>query len=562
MGYPAAPYARIVRFSALVLVLVLVLAGYLIYAYTRPTPRAREEVLTGAPESQVLAAAPATGPELYANYCAGCHGEKGDGNGPAARYLYPKPRNFGANQFRIVSTTNRRPTDEDLLYVLDHGMPGSAMFPFAHLAPEERQALISHVRVLMRQALEEQVRRQAAERGESEDEPEALAATISQMIQPGSVLAVSEAWPPSVEAVPRGRELYLKVCGACHGETGRGDGAQEQRNDDGTLTRPRDFTRGIFKGGRDPQQLYRRIMLGMPGSPMPSSLTSLPEAQVRDLVAFVLSLSDAGTQGKVEHRRVSLVARRVAESLPDPIPEDAWRDRAGEHVVVSPLWWRDYPEPDLRVQALHDGRSLAVRLTWHDATRNDQAVRPQDFEDMAAVQLFKGLREPFLGMGMANQAVEVWLWRAGGGGNPTAYADVDTAYPNMAVDLYPFERPGRGPRPHAPELQPPEFVTARAAGNLRADPAAPFTGDRLQAQGFGSLTFRPWASQVVQAGGRWQDGRWTVTLRRPLQVSPEEAGLELGPGDRVAIAFALWDGAARDRNGQKLVSIWHDLHLE
>jgi hypothetical protein len=33
-----------------------------------------------------------------------------------------------------------------------------------------------------------------------------------------------------------------------------------------------------------------------------------------------------------------------------------------------------------------------------------------------------------------------------------------------------------------------------------------------------------------------------------------------GPDDaRVTIAFALWDGAARDRNGQKLVSIWHDL---
>ena len=29
-----------------------------------------------------------------------------------------------------------------------------------------------------------------------------------------------------------------------------------------------------------------------------------------------------------------------------------------------------------------------------------------------------------------------------------------------------------------------------------------------------------------------------------------------------SIGFALWDGAARDRGGQKLVSIWHDLDLE
>jgi hypothetical protein len=34
------------------------------------------------------------------------------------------------------------------------------------------------------------------------------------------------------------------------------------------------------------------------------------------------------------------------------------------------------------------------------------------------------------------------------------------------------------------------------------------------------------------------------------------------PGQRYSIAFAVWDGAASDRNGQKLVSIWHDLEVE
>jgi hypothetical protein len=29
-----------------------------------------------------------------------------------------------------------------------------------------------------------------------------------------------------------------------------------------------------------------------------------------------------------------------------------------------------------------------------------------------------------------------------------------------------------------------------------------------------------------------------------------------------SIAFALWDGAVHDRNGQKQVSIWHDLKVE
>ena len=50
-------------------------------------------------------------------------------------------------------------------------------------------------------------------------------------------------------------------------------------------------------------------------------------------------------------------------------------------------------------------------------------------------------------------------------------------------------------------------------------------------------------------------------FRRPLTV-PAEGGVTLVAGDRLSIAFALWDGAARDRNGQKLVSIWHNLKVE
>jgi cytochrome c len=505
----------------------------------------------------------AVGKQLYANYCTACHGEKGDGNGPAANYLNPKPRNFGEGKFRLVSTVNRLPTDEDLLRVLERGMPGSAMFPFAHLSESDREALVVFVRFLMETALAERIRRQAAEQGE-EINAEDLVRDVKQVLQPGAALEVAAEFPPpSAEAVARGRELYAKQCASCHGTTGKGDGAQDQKNDDETPTQPRDFGRGIFKGDREHRQLYTRIMLGMPGSPMPSSISNAKPSEVNDLIQFVLSLSDPAAQAKMEHRRTQLIARRLGTALPDPdqFSDEVWQSGQGARIVVSPLWWRDYEEPDLHVQALHDGQALALRLTWQDSTRNDSAVRPQDFEDMAAIQFFKGNPEPFLGMGAADQSVEVWHWRAGWHGDPAAYADVDSAYPNMAVDLYPFEQTDPGARPHALEHQPREYITARAAGNLRSDPSQTFTGSSLGAKGFGSLTMRPRVSQLVSASAKWQDGRWTVVLRRPLVVSPD-GGLTLAPGHRLSIAFAIWDGAARDRNGQKLVSIWHDLRLE
>jgi hypothetical protein len=230
-------------------------------------------------------------------------------------------------------------------------------------------------------------------------------------------------------------------------------------------------------------------------------------------------------------------------------------------IVISPLWWREFGDPDLHVQAMHDGQTLAVRLSWRDETRNSQAIRPQDFTDMAALQLFKGEHEPFLGMGAADGSVDVWLWNAAAQADRELYADVDTAYPHMAVDQYPFEQKAADSRVHSTDRQPREFLTAAAAGNPRSDPSHVLPGSNLHAKGFGSLTFRPRVSQLTSAHGSWKDGRWTVVLRRPLQVPPD-AGLELSGGNSYSIAFAVWDGAARDRDGQKLVSIWHDLDLK
>ena len=500
------------------------------------------------------------GPQLFGQYCAACHGENGDGNGLAARFLYPKPRNFREGQFRLVTTTNRVPSDEDLMRVVVRGMPGSAMFPLGHLGEPERKELVAHVRRLIRDGLEDRLRREAKEFGE-EVVPEELAKTVDARTRPGSVLGIPRDLPASgSESVARGRALYLKQCATCHGDSGKGDGVQEQRDESGVPIRPRDFTRGVFKGGREREQLYARIMLGVPGTPMPASSNYKPE-EVGDLINYIQSLSDASTPARVEHRRMRLTALRARETLSEVIADAQWDTATSTPIVISPLWWREFADPDLRVQALHDDQTLAVRISWRDETRNTQAIRPQDFSDMAALQLFKGEREPFLGMGSADGSVDVWLWNAAAQADREQYADVDTAYPHMAVDQYPFEQGAASRRAHPTERQPREFVTAWAAGNLRSDPSHVVPGSNLQAKGFGSLTLRPRISQVTSAHGGWKDGRWTVVLRRSLQV-PADAGIGLVGGDRCSIAFAVWDGAAHDRDGQKLVSIWHDLELK
>ena len=70
----------------------------------------------------------AYGKEVYEARCLGCHGEKGDGNGPAATFLWnQRPRNFNAGEFKFRLTQKPVPTDGDLLRTITRGVRGTAM---------------------------------------------------------------------------------------------------------------------------------------------------------------------------------------------------------------------------------------------------------------------------------------------------------------------------------------------------------------------------------------------------------------------------------------------------
>ena len=85
-------------------------------------------VVLGAP---ALAAAQAgdakAGKAVYDLKCIGCHGEKGDGKGPAAELVVPKPRDFTTGLYKIRTSANKAPTDQDLFRIITDGMPETSM---------------------------------------------------------------------------------------------------------------------------------------------------------------------------------------------------------------------------------------------------------------------------------------------------------------------------------------------------------------------------------------------------------------------------------------------------
>jgi Cytochrome c len=68
----------------------------------------------------------ASGKQVFVKQCAPCHGSEGRGDGEAAYLLYPRPRNFHPGRFRLVSTWEGVPSDDDLFQTISRGMPGLA----------------------------------------------------------------------------------------------------------------------------------------------------------------------------------------------------------------------------------------------------------------------------------------------------------------------------------------------------------------------------------------------------------------------------------------------------
>ncbi|HET6425305.1 MAG TPA: cytochrome c, partial [Planctomycetaceae bacterium] len=123
---------------------------------------------------------------------------------------------------------------------------------------------------------------------------------------------------PTVARVPddaasreRGRLLYLSdkaKCYTCHGMKGRGNGgavedfwkkpgsnetyAKRGLHDTwGNPLPPRDLTRGQYRGGRRPIDVFCRIYAGIKGTPMPAfGGTVLKDNDIWDVVNYVMSL--------------------------------------------------------------------------------------------------------------------------------------------------------------------------------------------------------------------------------------------------------------------------------
>lgn len=313
------------------------------------------------------------GRNLYMQHCLHCHGVSGDGNGPTAKFLNPRPRDYRQGVYKFKSTqAPLKPAHADLTRVLKDGIPGTYMPSFVLLGDEKLGLIVDYVKWLSirgeleirlynelasagatpkdinstvenltqeskgegKRASQGELRKQAVE-GVMKTISEELAETVESIAGD-----IAEAWsnadqaesvitptvkrtPPSRESIERGRKLYLSQvegkktqCADCHGAAGRGDGPNTEQfwpipgttperkyetvglhDEWGQPQQPRNLTRGIYRGGRRPVDIYRRIYAGIRGTQMPGfGGTVLNDAEIWDVVNYVLSIPFDGKQ--------------------------------------------------------------------------------------------------------------------------------------------------------------------------------------------------------------------------------------------------------------------------
>jgi DMSO reductase family type II enzyme heme b subunit len=455
----------------------------------------------------------AAGKQIYRDSCWYCHGKVGDGNGPAADFLDPRPRDFTAGMYKIRTTkTGELPTDEDLFRIISKGIPGTAMPRWElTLSEEERWKVLQYIKTF------------AVEFADPEYDP---------------YIAVVEI-PPKVESSPesivKGRKIFEKnKCFECHGLEGKGDGREGLEDGWGFPVRVRNLTRGSnIKGGKNPEDIVYRFTTGINGTPMPSFAKNIGGEERWHLANYIASIASTEySEG------VILKAVKIEQAVPTDADAEIWntlpqlRIPLAGQVIAKPRW-QNHAIDMVQVRAVFNEEEISFLLEWddpfkdttHDVTREihefentyvmavDEIPRERDvFRDSVALQfpvkLKSGAKKPHFFRGDTSNPVNLWVWKS----------DLDDAGSNPVVDS--------------------------------------------NANGFKKpLKAQPEAGQQVQGKGVWKNGRWRVVMKRSLQTG-ERGDIQFKKGEMIPMAFNAWDGSNGEHGMIMSLSAWSFLYLD
>ena len=501
--------------------------------------------------------APAFGQEAqpgkvtYERWCAGCHGMQGDGAGPAAERMLPRPRDFTTAQYQIRTTVSGElPTDADILQVIDRGMPGTAMPGWKdRLSRQQREGLVAYLKTF---------------------------SSFFEGGEPPEPIEIGNAPGGGEEAVSEGREIYQKIeCWKCHGQAGRGDGpsAPTLEDDKGLPIRAADLTEGWrFNGGGTVEEIYMRLRTGLNGTPMPSfsdliDAEVVTEEQLWRVAQYVKSLSP-------ETPRVREVVRAAlaGTELPAAPDDERWEDVEGFYlplvgqVIQEPRWF----VPSVHgvwVQALHDGTDLAILFRWHDPSRSPDPDW-EEWKTKIEAAMSRTPAEESASLEVSADSVP----EAGAPGEtleqtppdtletpPTATGPAPALVPGDPYDSLIVQFP-----PAIPEgMARPYFLMGSAADPVYLWVWSSAGEGVREAVGRGLVELEPLeGGSILSSQAEFVDGEWRLLIRRPLHAPEASGRLQLAAGRAIPMAVFAWDGSNAEAGRRGSISTWYFLYLD
>ena len=209
---------------------------------------------------------------------------------------------------------------------------------------------------------------------------------------------------------------------------------------------------------------------------------------------------------------------------------------------------------EVRVRAATDGSELAFRLAWTDPLVND-LPGPGRFLDGCAIQIPRTIEAnpPDPQMGEKGKTVDIAFWRADWQASVNGRQDtIQSIYPNAAIDHYPFNAKSLEPGSAAQKEMATRYAPSQAVGNRRVGPRE-FPVEDLISEGPGTLSPNAGAGSRGK-GERTADG-WSVVIVR-------KAPGGWAPRTRTQIAFAVWEGSAKEAGARKMRTGWVPLSLK
>lgn len=208
----------------------------------------------------------ALGKKVYFKYCANCHGENGDGNGPDAHLMKIKPADFRTGVYEFKSTPGAElPTKNDIVRTLELGVRTTAMLPQLQLSHGEMEAVAGYIMDFSSKFKKEKA---------------------------GKPITIHPAPHKTAAMVKAGKKIFDVTCAVCHGKNAEGDGpiAATLKDYRGNPIRPANLTERPLMRANTAKGLYRTIAAGLNGTPMASFSGAYKPKQIWSIVYYLETL--------------------------------------------------------------------------------------------------------------------------------------------------------------------------------------------------------------------------------------------------------------------------------